>query len=189
MATMTEEINLTDIPDLSALSGNNEGSNSWQDGWYAATILQSRSFTDRNGNDRVFDSTDAPSANGDSRNIRLQVEVRRSDGQKLYTGSLVNYRHDDLQSPTVQAVIADNAKAQDDQDPSLTRARLTLARLSKLQKIAGVRNFARNGEGGLNINAVFGKQCFVRLGEDKRNPQYKEIKDLRAFSDTPKKVL
>ena len=185
---MTEELNLTDIPDLSGLGGDSGGgASSWQDGWYAATILQQRSFTDRNGNDRVFESNDAPSANGDSRNIRLQIEVRRADGQTLHTGFLVNYRHADLESNTVQAVIADNAKSQDDQDPALTRARLTLARLSKLQKVAGVRNFARTGEGSLDISAVYGKSCFVRLGEDRRNPQYKEIKDLKA--DTPKKVL
>ena len=187
MATMTEDISLADIPDLSALSNDSGGGSTWQDGWHAATVLQERSFTDRNGNDRLFASSDAPSAAGDSRNIRLQVEVRRSDGQKMYSSYLVNYRHEDLQSDTVQAVIADNIKEQADQDPSLTRARLTLARLSKLQKVAGVRNFARTSEGGLNISAVFGKTCFARLGEDRRNPQYKEIKDLKA--DTPKKVL
>ena len=188
---MTEEMNLTDIPDLSGLGGDSGGgASSWQDSWYAATILQQRSFTDRNGTDRVFESNDAPSANGDSRNIRLQIEVRRADGQKLNTGFLVNYRQDDLSSPTVQAVIADNAKEQADQDPSLTRARLTLARLGKLQKIAGVRNFARTSEGGLDVSAAYGKECFVRLGADKRSDgRYKEIKDLREHSNKPKQVL
>jgi hypothetical protein len=190
LTTMTEELNLTDIPDLSALSGGSEGGSAWEDGWYAATILEERSFTDKNGNDRRFESGDAPSANGESRNIRLQVEVKRaSDGLKLYTSALTNYRPEDLQSANVQAVIADNAKPQDEQDPNLTRARLTLTRLGKLQKIAGVRNFARSEDGGLDISAVYGKSCWVRLGADRRNPQYKEIKDLRPDKPTKAKTL
>lgn len=186
---MTEEMNLTDIPDLSSLTSNSDSGNSWSDGWYEASILESRSFTDRNGNDRVFESSDAVSQKGDSRNIRLQVEVRRADGAKLYVGALTNYRPEDLQADTVQSVIADNAKDRADQDPSLTRARLTLARLSTFQKIGGVRNFARTGEGGLDLSSLWGKTCWVKLGPDDRNAAFKAITQFRHDKPTKARVL
>ena len=74
------DFNLTDIPDLSGVTEQEQAP--FEKGWYAGTILGQRSFTDRNGNDRLFESTDTPSVAGDSRNIRLQVEVKRaSDGR------------------------------------------------------------------------------------------------------------
>jgi hypothetical protein len=62
----------------------------------------------------------------------------------------------------------------------LFRSFMTLQRLSKLQKLAGVRQFARNGNGGLDLTPVYNKTGYFKLGQDSRNPIYKEIKDLRA---------
>lgn len=184
------EMNLADVPDLSALIGTGSESKSWENGWYSASILGRREFEDKNGNTRVFDSNDAVAASGESRNIRLQVEVTRaSDGFKLNISYLLNYRPTDLTQAAVQAAIADNAKPREEQDPALLRQRLTLARLATLQKIAGVRAFQRTDEGGLDISPLYGKQCYARLKEDDRNPAFKAIADFRTDKPTKAKVL
>jgi len=174
----TETLNLGDIPDLSGVE--EVRAEPFADGWYSGTILAKREFTDRNGNDRVFESTDAPAARS-GRNIRLQVELKRaSDGKTLNTSTLVNYQPDDLTQETVQAVSAQREKVKDGAEwGSLFRPFMTLTRLSKLQKIAGVRQLQRNGDGGLDLHPLFGKTAWFKIGEDSRNPQYKEVKDFR----------
>lgn len=187
--TMTD-FNLGDIPDLSALVGESSGGTVWENAWYGASILGKREFEDKNGNTRIFESNDSVAASGESRNIRLQVEVTRaSDGRKLNISYLLNYRPSDLSSENVQAVIADNAKERSEQDATLTRSRLTLARLASLQKIAGVRAFQRTEEGGLDISPLFGKSAYVRLKDDDRNPQFKAVADFRMDKPTKAKVL
>lgn len=184
------DFNLGDIPDLSALVGGSSDSQPWENAWYGAQILGKREFEDKNGNMRTFESNDSVAASGESRNIRLQVEVTRaSDGKKLNISYLLNYRPSDLTSETVAAVIADNAKERSEQDASLTRSRLTLARLAALQKIAGVRAFQRTDEGGLDISPLFGKSAYVRLKDDDRNPQFKAVADFRLDRPTKAKTL
>ena len=146
-----EEINLTDIPDLSSLGGGEGTGAPWENGWYSGTILSERSFVDRNGNDRVFQSADEPSMNGDSRNIKLQVSITSKEGRNLNVRYLVNYRPEDITQATVQAVIADRDKAESDQDPALKRASIALQRLARLQRIGGVRSFSKTESGGLEL--------------------------------------
>ena len=189
---MSDTMNLEDVPAIPDLSGLSDETQfeEWQNAWYEASILEQRSFTDKNGNDRVFASGDEPSTAGDSRNIRLQMLVKRaSDGRTMNIGSLTNYRPDDLTQETVQQAIADSGKPRDEQNPSLLRAKLTLQRLAKLQKVAGIRQFQKNGNGGLDLHSLFGKSCFVRLKEDDRNPQFKQVADIRVDRPTKAKVL
>ena len=180
--------NLGDIPDLSDVTDVQQGA--FADGWYAARILEQRAFTDNNGNDRVFASTDEPSQKS-GRNIRLQIEVKRkSDNRTLNTGYLINYRPEDLTQESVQAVLAQKDKLKEDSSQGwgeMFRPFMTLQRLGKLQKVAGVRQFQRNGNGGLDIHPLFNKTLYVRLGEDSRNAKFKEIKDIQV--EAPKQVL
>ena len=186
--TMEETMNLTDIPDLSGLTSESSTDAGFSDGWYAATILERREFTDKNGNDRVFETADTPSAAGDSRNITLQMSLKRqSDGREINLRTIVNYRPEYLSQESIQAVIADQAKTPEERDSSLLRASLTLQKLAKLQQIAGVRQFARNGNGGLDLHSTFGKSCYARIRPDSRNPQFKEVADFRM--DKPKKAV
>jgi hypothetical protein len=184
---MTDEtFQLQDIPDLSGVMEDKP--EPWSDGWYEGTILEQRAFTDSNGNDRVFASSDEP-AQKSGRNIRLQVVLtRQSDGRTLNTNTLVNYQPDDLTQESVQQVMAhkDKVKA-GEQWGSMFRAFAALNRIGTLQRIAGVRAFGRNGNGGLDLHPLFGKRIYARLTDDERNPQYKAIKEFR--SDAPKKVL
>ena len=185
------DFNLSDVPAIPDLSGIGEDaatSEPWADGWYEGTIVEKREFTDNNGNDRVFASEDAPSQKS-GRNVRLQVVVkRRSDGRVLNTSTIVNYRPEDLTTETIQAVAKrrEESKSNGDNMGDLFRPFITLTRLGKLQKIAGVRQFQRNGGGGMDLSSLYGKTAFFRLGEDSRNPQYREIKDYRV--DPPKKA-
>ena len=181
--------NLGDIPDLSGIAAQDATSEPWADGWYEGTIMEERRFTDSNGSERVFESGDTPSQAGDSRNIKLQVIVKRQlDGRALNTSAQVNYRPEDLTQETIQAVV----KRQEEAGPGeqlgdLFRPFMTLTRLARLQKIAGVRQFQRNGNGGLDLAALYGKKAYFRLGDDPRTGgKYKEIKDLRF--DTPKRA-
>jgi len=181
---MNTELNLGDIPDLSAFA-EDTSSEPWTDGWYQGTIQEQRTFVDRNGNDQVFQSSDAPSANGDSRNIRLQVEIKRTDGRTLNTNTLVNYRPEDLTQETVQAV-SKRREESGDAMGDLFRPFITLTRLAKLGKIAGGRQLQRNGNGGLDLTPLYGKSAYFRLKDDDRNPQYKQIADFRH--DAPKRA-
>src|SRR3954469_22070117 len=96
------DFNLGDIPDLSAIEDSRP--DPLADGWYQGTILEKREFTDNNGNDRVFESSDGP-AQRSGRNIRLQVELkRRSDGKTFNVSTLINYKAEDLTAETVAAV-------------------------------------------------------------------------------------
>ena len=187
-----ETINLGDIPDLSGI-GDTQAFEPFANGWYKGTILPKREFTDKNGNDRVFESADTTSARGDSRNIKLQVSLtRQTDGKTLNTSVLVNYQPEDLTQETIQAVAAQRElnKTSGEEWGSLFRPFMTLTRLSKLQKIAGVRQLQRNGDGGLDLSALYGKAAFFRIGDDKRSEgKYKEVVDFRHDAPTRVPVL
>lgn len=184
--------NLGDIPDLSGIADQPSTFQPFENGWYEGTILAERRFTDKNQNERVFESTDTPSQKGDSRNIRLQVVLKRqSDGKTLNVGQLINYRPDALTQSTVQAIAAQKAKVETDgaEWGDLFAPYMTLQKLSKLQKIAGVRQLQRNGNGGLDLTPLFGKTAYFRIKEDSRNPQYKEVADFRETKPVKVPVL
>lgn len=183
------ELNLPDIPDLSGINESSASSDPLQDGWYQGTIVESRTITDQIGNERTFASSDEPSQRGDSRNIRLQVELtRKSDGRKVNLSYLLNYRPEDIAPETVQQVTThlEKAKAGEEWGP-LFRSFMTLQRLSKLQKIAGVKQLQRNGNGGLDLKPLYNKSGWFKLTPDDRNPAYKQVKDIRDTA--PKAVL
>lgn len=180
------EINLGDIPDLSDIQDVRP--DPLADGWYQGTILAKREFTDSNGNDRVFESSDTP-AQRSGRNIRLQVELkRRSDGKVFNLSHLINYNPGDLTAETVAAIAArrEENKSSGEQWGDLFRPFMTLQRLGKLQKIAGVRQLQRNGDGGLDLSSLYGKTAFFKIQPDSRNEKYKEIKDFQE--NEPRKV-
>lgn len=182
------ELNLGDIPDLSGIEDQRPEFQPFENGWYQGVILEKREFTDKNGNDRVFESVDAVSQRGDSRNIRLQVELTRTDGKKLNVSTLINYKPEALSQATLQAVAAQKEKVNTDgaEWGELFGVFMTLNRLAKLQKIAGVRQLQRSADGGLDITPLFGKTAYFRIADDKRNPQYKEIADFQDYA--PKKA-
>src|SRR3990172_4376122 len=93
--TLIEDNPLIDpLPDLSDIPDDRP--EPWSDGWYRAVILESRTFTDKNGNARYFESSDTP-AQKTGRNIRLQTQItRQSDGRTMNQTLLVNYRLDDF---------------------------------------------------------------------------------------------
>ena len=181
---------LQDVPSIPDMSGYDTGSGSepFVNGWYAGTILGARTATDKAGNERVFESADEPSQNTDSRNIRLQIVVKRkSDGRTINVRHLVNYRPADLTQEAIETVTAHQVKVKDGAEwGTLFRSFATLRNLSELQKIAGVRQFQRNGNGGLDIHKLFDKPVFVRLKDDDRQPQYKAVAEVRA--EAPRKA-
>ena len=187
----TQMAPLPDVPDLSGITPDERIP--WEDGWYQATALQSRAFTSSDGMTTTFISGDEPSQKGDSRNISVQVQVRRKNGDVLNGRVLVNYKAEFLTSETVAAILQHKeamkaAKGTGQKPPEwgpLFRAFSATSDIGTLQRIAGVRQFVRNGAGGLDITPVFGKTLYVRLGPDDRKPQYKAVVE---FSDVaPKK--
>lgn len=186
---MSDVQNLGDIPDLSGI-GEDTQSTPFEDGWYSGRVLAKREFTDKNGNERVFESNDTP-AQKSGRNIRLQIELKRtSDSRSLNTSALINYQPDDLSQETIQAVNAQKEKVKEGEEwGTLFRPFMTLTRLGKLQKVAGVRQLQRNGDGGLDIAPLFGKAIYVKLVPDDRNPQYKMVKEFQAEPPARAKVL
>ena len=180
------DFNLGDIPDLSGIE--DQRPQPLEDGWYQGTFLAKREFTDNNGNERVFESSDTP-AQRNGRNIRLQVELtRKSDGRKFYVSNLINYLEHDL-TPKTSAEISkrkEENKESDEEDEEEEEEEVTLTRLGKLQKIAGVRQLQRNGDGGLDLTPVYGKTAYFKIRPDSRNAQYKEIADFQE--NEPKRV-
>ena len=188
----TETLNLPDVPDLTGIGDETTQLEPFIDGWYKAVIQEKRVFTDKNGNDRVFESGDNPSAAGDSRNIKLQIQVtRQSDGRQLNVSHLVNYRPDDLTPEAVKAVKVQQELVKEGTAEwgSTFRTFATLQRLGTLQRVAGVRQLQKNGNGGLDLTPVYSKECYVQLKDDDRNPQYKMIKQIRPIENKPKFVL
>ncbi len=183
---MSTDFNLGDIPDLSAIEDvRPEG---FSDGWYEGQILAKREFTDKNGNDRVFESSDTP-AQRSGRNIRLQIVLtRRSDKRTLNVSTLINYKPEDLTAETVGAVAQRKQENKENgaEWGDLFRPFMTLTRLGKLQKIASVRQLQRTADGGLDLSPLFGKTAYFRIKPDSRNPQYKEVADFQE--NEPKKV-
>jgi hypothetical protein len=180
------DINLVDIPDLSAIE--EERSEPLTDGWYQGTILGKREFTDKNGNERVFESSDTP-AQSSGRNIRLQVELtRRSDNRTFNLSTLVHYKPSDLTAETIQAIAQrrEENKKNGVEWGDLFRPFMTLSRLGALQKIAGIRQFQRTEDGGLDLTPLYGKVAFFKVGPDTRKPEYKEIKSFQE--NEPKRV-
>lgn len=183
------EINIGDIPDLSGI-GDTATAEPFADGWYQGTILAKREFVDSTGSDRVFESSDEPAQSGNGRNVRLQVEIKRQDGRTLNASTLVNYQTDDLSQATVQAIAAHREQSGGkNQWGELFRPFMSLMRLGKLQRIAGVRQLQRNGNGGLDLTPLYGKTAYFKLGPDRRNEQYKEIKDFTEKVGPKVKVL
>jgi hypothetical protein len=185
---MTEQ--LLDIPDFTDIT--HDEPTPWEDGWYKGTIEERREFTDSNGNDRVFESSDEPAQSSDSRNIRLQTKIMRaSDNRTLNTSVMVNYRPEDFSAETVNAVKEQRERMKGESEAqwgSLYRAFRTLQRVGALQRIAGVRGFQQNGS-GLDLSPLYNKTAYFRLGEDKRNPKYKQVVDFRETAPTKAKVL
>ena len=164
--------------DLSGITGGGEASG-FENGWYQGVILASRSFTSRDGSTRVYTSRDTLSKNGDSRNIRLEVEiVRASDARLLNLTLLVNYRMEDLTPETIKAV-----KEGIETD---TRTRIGLQRLAQLQRIGASGPLGVAEEGGLTLTQLYGKRAHFRLGPDDRNPDYKAIKAFQI--EAPKRA-
>lgn len=190
MTDATEHMSLGDIPDLSGLAAASANPDPFLDGWYKGQIVQKRQFTDSNGNDRVFETSDEP-AQRSGRNIRLQLALtRQSDGRTMNNSVLLNYQPDDLTATTVQQITAHQEKVKDGAEwGPLFRSFMTLTRLSKLQAIAGVRQFQRNGNGGLDLAPLYGKIAWFKLGTDPRNEKYKEVKDYRSTPPTKVPVL
>lgn len=191
MMTMeATDFSLADVPDLSGVTDDFSGPTPFEDGIYEGTVQKERRITDRNGNDRVFETTDTPSNNGNGRNIRLQIEItRKSDGRTLGTSYNVFYRPEDLSAETIQKVIAHKDAAKESGEKvqwgDLFGPFMTLQKLATLQRIAGVRSFQRTPEGGLDVSAIYGKRVYATLGPDKRNPQYKEV--VRLSPEAPKR--
>jgi hypothetical protein len=186
VTNMSETFNLGDIPDLSGIEDVRP--EPLADGWYQGTILEKREFTDSNGNDRVFESSDSP-AQRSGRNIRLQVELkRRSDNKTFNVSTLINYKPEDLTPETVQAIAKrrEENKSNGAEWGDLFRPFMTLTRLGKLQKIAGVRQLQRTSDGALDLAPLYGKTAFFRIKPDSRNDKYKEVADFQE--NEPKKV-
>jgi hypothetical protein len=178
---------LGDIPDL-AVFEQADKTTTWENGWYRGTILDKREFTDKVGNNRVFETNDTP-AQRSGRNIRLQVAItRKADSRVLNTSVIVNYQPSDLSQEMVQAIAERREQVKSDGTAwgELFRPFMTLVRLSKLQKIAGVRQLQHNGDGGLLLDPLYGKTAYFKLAEDTRNPQFKEVKDFQ--DNEPKRV-
>ena len=182
------DFNLGDIPDLSVIDTGYKESEPLTDGWYKGVILEKREFTDKNGNERVFESSDTP-AQRTGRNIRLQVQLtRKSDARQFNISTLINYKPDYLTPETVTAV-ATRAKENSEggvEWGDLFAPFMTLTKINKLQQIANVRAFKRTSEGGLDISPLYNKVGYFRVVQDKNKPAYKTI-DLFQ-SNEPKRV-
>lgn len=173
---------LPEIPDLSGMTEDKP--EPWADGWYAGVIQASQTF-EKDGVTTEFKTEDAPSRAGDSRNIFVRFTITRKDGRKMQTKFLVNYRTSDFSAENIAAVQARKAevKAGGEWGP-LFRPFSALTGIGTLQRLAGVRQFQRTAEGGLDLSPLFGKPMFARLRDDKEG----RYKDVAAISDAaPKK--
>ena len=173
---------LPEIPDLSGMTEDKP--EPWADGWYNAAVQASQTF-EKDGMVTTFNTEDVLSRAGDSRNIFVRFQITRKDGRKMQTKYLINYRTSDFTAESIAAVQARKAevKAGGEWGP-MFRTFSALTGIGTLQRIAGVRQFQRTADGGLDLSPLFTKSFFARLRDDKEG-RYKEV---AAISDTaPKK--
>jgi hypothetical protein len=113
---------------------------------------------------------------------------RRTDGKTFNLSTLINYNPSDLTAETIAAIAArrEENKKTGEQWGDLFRPFMSLTRLGKLQKIAGVRQLQRAEDGGLDLTALYGKTAYFKVKPDTRNDKYKEIADFQE--NEPKRV-
>ena len=150
---------------------------SWPSGWYPATVVEE--YSTRSG--KTFTTSDEPSRDGSSRNLRLCLEVRSAAGQDRVIQTIFHYRPMDFTperfAQVTQARRRFNGVRGRWSDTDIQRSSLALAKLGMLENAAGSR-LKRTKAGTLDPEAFIGTDFDVYLDIDEQG--YNEAREFAA---------
>jgi hypothetical protein len=156
VATVAEEV--TSLSDFAEPTGG-----AWPKGWYAAEVIEG--YKTQKG--RVFETQDALSAKGDSRNVRLCLNVAGPGGDRTMQTSL-NYRPEDFTADRLAAI----KQARQDHKgvqgkwsdaPDLQRSSLAVGKIGQAEEAFG---FAlRSSDNIIVASRALGQKVDVYLSE------------------------
>lgn len=137
-------------------------SGAWPKGWYDAEVIEGYSTP----KGKVFETGDAPSKNGDSRNATFCFKVKNAKGEERTIQTLFNYRESDFSADRIafikQARI-DNASTKGKwADGDAQRTSLALAKIGQLENAIGTVRVGRQ----LTPAKAVGQKLQVRLTEN-----------------------
>jgi hypothetical protein len=163
------------VPDLSELA-EEPSQGAWPTGWYAATIVEG--YATRKGTQ--FVTEDFLSGKGDSRNLRICVQIRNAKGETRNMNQLYNYRFDDLSLERISAIQEARQEFKGVQGKwpggasDLQRSSLALAKLGAIQKAVGFK--LNKTSVGVSVLTLIDQSVDVRLVIDENG--YNEIKEI-----------
>lgn len=162
------------MPSLSDVA--QEAGGNWPKGWYPGEIIAG--YT---AGGYEFTTSDAPSKNGDSRNLRVAVRVTSPTAKSDDEGNTVaagaarntfvnrNYRTTDLTSANVSRI---KNKQGDVKDKEYQRLGIVLGQLGQIEKAIGFQ-WQRHPQGHLLAEPLIGQKVDVRLSKGEKG--YDEI--------------
>jgi hypothetical protein len=149
----------------------------WPKAWYSADIIEG--YTTPNGH--TFTTKDAPSRNGDSRNLTICLSL---DGGKVVPGQTrttfvqFNYRAEDLTAARVQQVMQarKNFAGQKGKwigNEDIQRSSIAMGKFGQLEEALGFR-LPKHPEGHFAPVKLVTQKVDVRLGMDE-DDKYNEV--------------
>lgn len=165
----------------------------WTEGWYKATTLPFYEFENREGNITRFETIDEI-AQKTGRNIRVVAAVtRQSDNLTRNVRSKnINYRPTDF--TTERMALIETARQRNEgrqkwDDKDAHRTLIAFGTLGELEDFAGVPQFTKNGNGGLELSPLSNKTGYVRLAFGDENDQGRKYLEITRFAtELPKTV-
>lgn len=159
-----------ELPSLSEFA--EEAGGAWPVGWYKAMVIDG--YATRKGT--VFTTEDTPSRDGQSRNMRLCLNVTGAAGTRN-TFDTFNYRISDFTPARLEQIkeLRQQFKGTRGAWPGQAdaqRTSLAIANLGQLEKALGFR-FKRHPEGYLVPGTFVGQKLDIRLGVDDKG--YNEV--------------
>jgi hypothetical protein len=141
----------------------------WPKGWYSAEIIEGYATT----KGHTFTTSDSPSKNGDSRNLRVCFALaggRLMPGQERNTFTSLNYRTIDLTSERIAAVREARATFGGQKgawigQADLQRSSIVMGKFGQIENALGFR-LPLHPEGYFAAPRLVGQKVDVRLGED-----------------------
>jgi len=148
----------------------------WPKGWYTAEVLEGYSTP----KGTVFTTTDGPSKQGDSRNLRLCFKVSKGN-QTRNLQQVFNYRTTDFAPARIAQIKAMREEFKDElhwPDKDAQRTNLALVNFKQFGNVLG--HGVQLSEGNTVLTPQFlGLKCEVYLGTDAKG--YNQVNNVRPI--------
>lgn len=166
---VTEEVDLSGMAE--------EPGGAWKKGWYKAEIIEG--YATRKGTQ--FETADAPSKDGASRNLRLCFKVYKGEDERTIQTQL-NYRSSDFNPDRIahiKQLRTEFAGSTNWPDKDGHRSSLAMAKLGQLQAAVGFK--LKTVMGAVDPTPFIGQKLDVYLNVDDNG--YNDVKQFAKSGD------